>query len=117
MVVSPLEGVQNEHFVVWMRVATFPTFRKLYGWINQPIAAGTTLQFQIQNNFEVESFKGKKSIIVSTNMIFGGRNIYMGPMFYGVGFFCVGAALFFAAKQSFRPRRIGDKRYLQYKED
>jgi len=29
MVISPLVGVRNEHFAVWMRLAAFPRFRKL----------------------------------------------------------------------------------------
>jgi LEM3 (ligand-effect modulator 3) family / CDC50 family len=99
MVISPLEGVTNEHFIVWMRIATLPTFRKLYGWINQPIAAGEILEFQISNNFEVTSFAGTKSLVLSTNNIFGGTNAWLGPFFYGVGFFAVASATFFALKQ------------------
>jgi hypothetical protein len=117
MVISPLEGVTNEHFVVWMRIAALPKFRKLYGWINQPIAAGQVLEFQIQNNWEVKSFGGTKSLVLSTNSVFGGRNAFLGPYFYGVGLFCFGAAFFFAAKQVFRPRKVGDRKYLQLKED
>lgn len=117
MVISPLEGVTNEHFVVWMRIAAYPKFRKLYGWINQPIAAGQVLEFQIQNNWEVKSFGGAKSLVLSTNNIFGGRNAFLGPYFYGVGLFCLCAASFFAAKQVFRPRKVGDRKYLQLKED
>lgn len=117
MVISPLDGVTNEHFIVWMRIATLPTFRKLYGWINQPIAPGQILEFQISNNFEVTSFAGTKSLVLSTNNIFGGTNAWLGPFFYGVGFFCVASATFFALKQMIRPRKTGDPKYLQLKED
>jgi len=116
-VINPVDGIVNEHFAVWMRVAALSKFRKLYGWIDQPIAAGTNLTFQINPNFEVLSFKGRKALIVSNNHIFGGKTTLLGPIFYGAGFFCLGMAIFFALKQILRPRRIGDKRYLQYKED
>jgi LEM3 (ligand-effect modulator 3) family / CDC50 family len=33
-VISPLDGVKNEHFVVWMRVAGLRQFRKPYGRVS-----------------------------------------------------------------------------------
>jgi len=114
--INALDGVLNEHFIVWMRIAALPTFRKLYGWIDQPIAAGTTLTFDIVNNWEVSSFSGRKSLVMTTTNIFGGRNDWLGMYYYVVGFFCLGVAFFAAIKQTFRPRRMGDKRYLKYKQ-
>ena len=32
--ISPIDGVTDEHFIVWMRTSSLPTFRKLYGKIN-----------------------------------------------------------------------------------
>jgi hypothetical protein len=116
-VISPLEGVTNEHFIVWMRVATLPTFRKLYGYIEQPIQKGTKFVIEVESNYVVESFKGSKSIMVSTNNIFGGKNPVLGPSFIGVGFFCIGAAVFFTLKHWLRPRKLADRRYLHFKED
>lgn len=56
------QGVTNEHFIVWMRTAGLPTFRKLYGRIDQDIPAGTALSFAINPGFEVVSFGGKKHL-------------------------------------------------------
>jgi len=117
MVVSPLEGVMNEHFVVWMRVAALPRFRKLYGWIQQPIAAGTNITFDILANWEVQSFKGSKALILSNSNQFGGRNEYFGNSFFYIGICCLILAALFGAKQKFRPRLLADRAYLQYKED
>eukprot|EP00628_Pelagophyceae_sp_CCMP2097_P002584 CAMPEP_0184100678 /NCGR_PEP_ID=MMETSP0974-20121125/12451_1 /TAXON_ID=483370 /ORGANISM="non described non described, Strain CCMP2097" /LENGTH=368 /DNA_ID=CAMNT_0026403603 /DNA_START=45 /DNA_END=1148 /DNA_ORIENTATION=- len=64
--VSPLVGVENEHFLVWMRLAALPTFRKLYGRITDKIEDGENLEFEITNNFNVNSFNGKKYIVIST---------------------------------------------------
>jgi hypothetical protein len=115
--ISPIDGVTDEHFIVWMRVAALPNFRKLYGWINQPIAAGTTLTFDIENNWEVSSFGGKKALVLSKTNVFGGKNEYLGQFYFWGGWFCIIVAVFFAVKQAVRPRVVGDRRYLQYKED
>jgi hypothetical protein len=114
--INPLDGVNDEHFIVWMRIAVLPKFRKLYGWIDQPIANGTTLSFQLINNWEVGSFQGRKSLVMTTTNMFGGRNDWMGWYFYYVGFFMLGVALFTAVKQTFRTRKMGDRRYLKYKQ-
>jgi LEM3 (ligand-effect modulator 3) family / CDC50 family len=116
-VISPLDGVTNEHFVVWMRVATQPTFRKLYGWIDQSIYKGTNITFQIRSNWVVQRFRGSKALVISTTSIFGGKNPYLAPVFIYVGYFCFVAGMFFALKQRFRPRKLADRAYLSYKEE
>jgi hypothetical protein len=116
-IISPLEHVTNEHFVVWMRIATRPTFRKLYGYIEQTIPAGTVLEFNINLNYVVESFGGSKALIVSTNNAWGGKDKYVGQTLYVMGYFCLACGIFFAIKHWFRPRKIADRRYLHYKEE
>jgi hypothetical protein len=116
-IISPLEGVTNEHFVVWMRIATQPTFRKLYGWINQPVLKGETLTFNVTANYVVTRFRGSKSILVSTTNIFGGRNPYLGSVFTYVGAYCLIAGTFFGAKQYLRPRKLADRNYLHFKSE
>jgi LEM3 (ligand-effect modulator 3) family / CDC50 family len=118
-IINPIEGVTNEHFVVWMRVASQPTFRKFYGyfWLDRPVKAGTVFQFEIEANYAVQRFKGTKSLILSTNNIFGGKNPYSGPVFYGVGIFCLIAATFFLLKQCLAPRKLADPDWLKHKDD
>ena len=116
-IINPLEGITNEHFIVWMRTATLPTFRKLYGYIEQPIKAGTKFTFEITNNYNVKSFHGTKSIIVSTTSIFGGKNPYLGVTFYSVGFFCLSCGMLFAIKHWFRPRKLANIKYLNWNKD
>jgi len=116
-IISPIEGVTNEHFAVWMRVAPLPKFRKLYGWFNQSINAGETLVFRVNANYVVTTFRGSKSLIVTTNNIFGGKNEVLGPTFIGIGAILLLAGVFFLLKHLFRPRKIADKQYLHYKQD
>ncbi|CAN0473876.1 unnamed protein product, partial [Hapterophycus canaliculatus] len=82
---SPLEGVKNEHFIVWMRTSGASTFRKLYGRIDAGLAAGDTLSFQVNNNFIVDYYDGTKSIVVSNTNDLGGRNLYWGQSLPAVG--------------------------------
>ena len=116
-IISPLEHVTNEHFVVWMRVAALPTFRKLYGYIDQMIPEGTKFSIDVNANYVVESIGGSKSLVVSTNYIAGGKNPFLGQTFYYMGFFCLACGILFATKHWFRPRKIADRKYLHYKED
>ena len=115
-IISPLEGVTNEHFVVWMRIATMPTFRKLYGYINEEVKAGTPLTFEVTANYVVESFQGTKSLIVSTNNIFGGKNPFLGYALMGIGFVCIFVGFLFSVKHWCRPRKLADPKYLKLKE-
>ena len=40
---------KDEHFIVWMRPATLPNFRKLWGRIERDITQGTVLDINIDN--------------------------------------------------------------------
>jgi hypothetical protein len=112
MVVSPIEGVENEHFIVWMRAAGLPTFRKLYGKINNDFKKGDKLAFHINANFEVDSFDGSKSIVISTIGQFGGKNSFLGVSYIVVGSVSFLLAFLFGIKQIVSPRQLGDTRYL-----
>ncbi len=116
-IISPIEGVTNEHFVVWMRLAAKSKFRKLYGFLDQSIKAGSKVKFDVKANWNVKSFKGTKSLILSTSSIFGGKNPYLGIAFIGVGGVSLFFALFFTVKQTFRPRLLAQNKYLSYKEE
>jgi hypothetical protein len=71
-------GPANEHFIVWMRCAALPSFRKLYGRISSDIQAGTTLRFAVSSLYPVSTFNGKKALVVSTVSALGGKNPFLG---------------------------------------
>eukprot|EP01038_Epipyxis_sp_PR26KG_P005632 gene5632-7778_t len=88
--ISPLVGVNDEHFIVWMRVALLPTFRKLYGFIYSPSTnnqfyKNDNITFSIIANFEVDSFDAKKSLIITNVGEYGGKNPVPGVSFITVG--------------------------------
>lgn len=112
MVVSPIEGVENEHFIVWMRTAGLPTFRKLYGKIDKKLNKGDSLTFNVNLNFEVNSFDGSKAIVISNLGEFGGKNSFLGISYIVVGSVSLLLGLLFLLKQKLSPRALGDTRYL-----
>ncbi|KAG6602770.1 cmgc cdk protein kinase [Phytophthora cinnamomi] len=112
---APAYGVQDEHFIVWMRTAGLPSFRKLYGRIDTDLAEGTQLEFLVSSNFVVSTFEGKKSIVISTTSWFGGRNPFLGIAYIIVGALCMVLAILFFAKHKLSPRKLGDTRYLVWK--
>lgn len=116
-IVSPLEHVKNEHFVVWMRMAATPDFRKLYGYIDQKVPKGTLLEFEVNMNWVVQSFKGTKALKLTTNSMWGTKGTWLGTTIYIIGYFCLGSGFFFAMKHWLKPRKIADKKYLHFKEE
>ena len=117
MVVSPLDGVTNEHFVVWMRIAALGHFRKLYGYIEVPIPPGSVLTFNVMANFAVQRNEGAKALVVGNAYAFGGKNHWLGTLFVAGGGASFVLGLLFLAKQAMAPRRLGDRAYLKFKGD
>ena len=111
-VVNPIEGVDNEHFIVWMRTAGLPTFRKLYGKIHSDLKEGDMLTFELDLNFEVDSFDGSKALVISTLGDFGGKNSFLGISYIVVGSISLLLGVLFAFKQAVNPRQLGDTRFL-----
>jgi len=107
-VIAANEGVENEHFIVWMRVAALPNFRKLWGKIDTRLAKDTQVTINVQSNFVVDSFEGKKSVVLSTTSWIGGKNPFLGIAYLVVGCICLLMAGAFAVKQFVSPRRPGD---------
>lgn len=67
------DGVRNEHFAVWNRPAALPKMMKLWGVIQENLAAGEELSLTVSSNFPVSQFDGKKSFILMKKGMLGGR--------------------------------------------
>lgn len=86
--------ITDEHFMVWMRPAGLPNFRKLWGRINENLAAGD-YNLVIKNNYPVAKFNGEKYFVLSTVNAFGGKNNFLGISYIVVGVICLLMALAF----------------------
>mmetsp|Transcript_1014 Transcript_1014/g.1989 ORF Transcript_1014/g.1989 Transcript_1014/m.1989 type:complete len:497 (+) Transcript_1014:229-1719(+) len=112
------EGVRNEGFIVWMRTAGLPTFRKLYGRLKAPpggFKKGDSVNLTVVPNFLVSTISGSKSIIVGTTSPLGGKNGVLGVAYIAVGSVCLVLAAIFLLKVKFYPRKLGDPQYLEWK--
>ena len=110
--ISPIEGITNEHFMVWMRTAALPTFRKLYGRIDRDFKKGDKLTFQVEANFEVRSFNADKAIIITKEGQFGAKNPELGIAYITIGSMCLFFGVLFTIKQLILPRPLGTRKLL-----
>ena len=96
-----------------MRPAALPSFRKLYGKISTKISAGTSLNFNVASAFPVQTFAGKKTLVVSTVSWMGGKNPFLGIAYLVIGFFALLVAIvFFIRQRCGAERKLGDASFL-----
>eukprot|EP00005_Dracoamoeba_jomungandri_P000098 CAMPEP_0174251914 /NCGR_PEP_ID=MMETSP0439-20130205/1589_1 /TAXON_ID=0 /ORGANISM="Stereomyxa ramosa, Strain Chinc5" /LENGTH=315 /DNA_ID=CAMNT_0015332355 /DNA_START=25 /DNA_END=969 /DNA_ORIENTATION=+ len=103
---------QDEDFIVWMRVAGLPVFRKLYRIIEEDLPKGK-YTVRVANYFPVSEFDGKKFIVLSESSWMGGKNPFLGIAYIVVGSLCICLATLFACRHFIKPRRLGDESYLK----
>lgn len=95
--------MKNEHFIVWMRYAGLPTFRKLWGKLDQDLEPGA-YKLTIQNEFDVSPFEGKKSIVFSSTNSLGGKSYKLATCFFVAGS-CTALYLIFLAYKTFKVKQ------------
>ena len=56
-----------------MRISGLPGFQKLWGRIEDKLAPGN-YTMNIQNNYIIQGWQGKKSFVLTSNSKFGAKN-------------------------------------------
>eukprot|EP00092_Neocalanus_flemingeri_P093164 GFUD01118385.1.p1 GENE.GFUD01118385.1~~GFUD01118385.1.p1 ORF type:complete len:372 (-),score=121.52 GFUD01118385.1:121-1107(-) len=91
-------GLENEDLIVWMRAAPLANFRKLWRRVDHEDKSHAELRdglltsylykLEIEYNYDVSSFKGRKKVIIARDNEFGAKNKSM-------GWIAISAAIFF----------------------
>ena len=105
--------VEDEDFIVWMRTAALPSFRKLKGVIRETVAQGA-YDLTITPVLDVSMYKGSLSFVLSTSSWIGGQNYALGYSYLVVGGLSVLLGVAFATLQQVSPRALGDPRHLSW---
>ena len=92
----------NEHFLVWMRPSGLPNPRKLWGKIDQDLNKDDLISININNNYDVSPYKGKKKLILSNATVFGGKNKFLGISYIVVGCLSILCAIIFPIGYKFQ---------------
>ncbi|KAL5731720.1 putative ALA-interacting subunit 2 [Ranunculus cassubicifolius] len=102
----------QEDLIVWMRPAALPSFRKLYGRIEEDLEAGEVITVNIANNYNTYSFGGKKKLVLSTSSWLGGKNDFLGFAYIIVGCSSIFLSFVFLLLHVKNPRPRGDTPYI-----
>lgn len=116
------QDVTDEHFMVWMRPAALPTFRKLYGRLRAPpgaaadaeLPAGTVINVAVTANFPVASFGGSKALVLAVPSALGGTTPFLATSLLATGFAALGLAALLAVRTYFGGRALGDTAFLAW---
>jgi hypothetical protein len=84
----------DEDFMVWMRTASLPTFRKLYRIFPNGLKAGD-YSMEILEFFDSQQYEGTKSFVLSTVSWVGAKNSFLGYAYIVVGAICAVCAIIF----------------------
>lgn len=81
--------LEDNDFVVWMRLAAFPTFDKLYTVIQEDLLKDVKYTVNISDTFSVDEFGGDKFFYITTTSWFGTRNAFLAAAYLLVGLFAL----------------------------
>eukprot|EP00210_Caulerpa_lentillifera_P006063 g5793.t2 len=106
---------EDEDFMVWMKVGSKPTIRKLYAIIEDDIPQGSRLNFTINNRYNTYRFGGEKRLMLCTVNWTGGRNRFTGVLFFAIGIASALACLAILALDRHIDRSPGDIKTLSWR--
>lgn len=110
-----------EEFAVWMRTAGLPTFSKLARRNDHDVMVAGTYEISIYDCkslvairnmlltrlvFDVKSYGGTKTLLISTRTVMGGKNNFLGIAYIVVGGLCIVLGVLFTIAHLIKPRYV-----------
>eukprot|EP00483_Globobulimina_turgida_P001411 UN01413 len=103
-----LPHADDEDFIVWMRAAALPNFRKLHRIINVLLPKGTSVNIRIASWFPTKDFGGEKWITIAKTEWCGGANHALAWAYIVVACVAIGLTVTFAILLLFGSRKMAD---------
>ena len=97
-------NIEDERFMVWMKIAAFNDFQKLWGIIDTELPAGN-YSMRIDNNWDVYRFNGEKYFELADSDNMGGRNIFLGAVYTAIGALSALLGILFSLRLVFRHKK------------
>lgn len=94
-------GFENIDFMVWMKVAALPKFRKLYRILNRQVDMFSNglpkgqYQLTINYNYPVDMYSGDKYFVIANENWVGPRNLFLPVIYLVVGTFLLLVTILF----------------------
>jgi len=108
-------GVENSHFMNWMRLSSGPVTQKIYAVLNEE-GKDTTIKppfrIKVRNRYNVQAWNGKKFIIITTMPSFGQVPQICYDALIALGFLSAIFGIAYTMKYLVNPRVMGDVRFI-----
>ncbi|GJE86820.1 cell cycle control protein [Phanerochaete sordida] len=112
--IPPPNLKEDEHFQNWMRTAGLPTFTKLWGRNDNDKLPQGRYQIVAYLNYPVQSYRGTKSVVITTVSWIGGKNPFLGWAYVATAALFVALAVAGTIRHMIRPRKAGDMSLLSW---
>lgn len=96
--------LQDERFMVWMKLSTFAQVEKLYAIVQEPLQPGKYF-LKINAEYDTRGWKGVKSFHISNTKWFGYKNSFLGFMYAITGGLCMVIAILILVLHVLNPRK------------
>lgn len=115
-----LPRIHDQDFIVWMKSAGLPDFRKLHRVIRkQDLEVGDKIEFTIYNFFQVKAFQGTKSIVLLKPSMLGGKQDLLAYCYIVFGIICLVLGIIFLIGNYKCPRELSklEQKFKWYNSD